>query len=53
MGTRQVKILARIEDILLKEKHDMVYIQGDTNLALACTLVTSKLHINIGMRKLD
>jgi len=42
------KILTGIEKILLKEKPDVVLIQGDTNTVLAGALAAAKLHIKVG-----
>jgi UDP-N-acetylglucosamine 2-epimerase (non-hydrolysing) len=42
------KILTGIEKILLKEKPDVVLVQGDTNTVLAGALAAAKLHIKVG-----
>ena len=50
-GTHAVqtaKILTGIEEVLLKEKSDVVLVQGNTNTVMAGALVASKLHIKIG-----
>jgi len=50
-GTHAVqtaKILTGIEDILIKEKPDVVLVQGDTNTVMAGALAASKLHIKVG-----
>jgi UDP-N-acetylglucosamine 2-epimerase (non-hydrolysing) len=42
------KILVGIEKILLKEKPDIVLVEGDTNTVLAGALAAAKLHIKVG-----
>ena len=46
-GAMTGRMLEKIEDVLLKEKPDVVLIYGDTNSTIAGALAAKKLHIKV------
>jgi UDP-N-acetylglucosamine 2-epimerase (non-hydrolysing) len=47
-GEQTAKMLAGIENVFIKEKPNVILVEGDTNTVLAGALAASKLHIKVG-----
>ncbi len=47
-GEQTARILAGVEDVLVRERPDHVLVQGDTNTVMAGALAAAKLHITVG-----
>ena len=57
-GAQTAKIIQGVEDILINERPDIVYVQGDTNTVLGGAIAAVKLgikvaHIEAGLRSFD
>ena len=57
-GQQTGRMIEKIEEILLKEKPDIVLAQGDTNSVLSAAMATTKLgiafgHVEAGLRSYD
>ena len=47
-GVQTAKIISRVEEVLMKERPDLVLVLGDTNSVLGTALAASKLRIAVG-----
>ena len=47
-GVQTAKILTGVEGVLMKDRPDIVLVQGDTNTVMAAALAASKLGVRVG-----
>ncbi|GAB4317870.1 MAG: UDP-N-acetylglucosamine 2-epimerase (non-hydrolyzing) [Methanobacteriaceae archaeon] len=47
-GKQTANMIKGLEEVLIKEKPEIVMVQGDTNAVLAGSIVAAKLHIPVG-----
>lgn len=57
-ASQTAKIMVKFEEVLLKEKPEMVVVFGDVNSTVACSLVAKKMqisvaHVEAGLRSYD
>jgi len=57
-AVQTAKIMTEFEQVLLKEKPDLVLVVGDVNSTMACAIVAQKMHIKVahveaGLRSFD
>ncbi len=57
-AVQTAKIMTEFEQVLLKEKPDLVLVVGDVNSTMACAIVAKKMHIRVahveaGLRSMD
>jgi len=57
-GSQTARIMEKYEEVLLKDKPDLIIVAGDVNSTVACALDATKLHIKVahleaGLRSYD